>query len=188
MEILQIDIPEVKIFAPKRFEDSRGFFSETFSARAMEQAGLDLEWVQENHAFSKDAFTLRGVHYQIGADVQDKLVRVPIGSALDVAIDLRVGSKTFGKHVKTVLSAVNWRQMLVPKGFGHAIMTLEPDTHIIYRTTTFYAPDAERGIAWNDPQVGVDWGVEPGKLILSDRDCAWPNLSDQPDLLAIAPG
>ncbi len=154
----------------------------------MEQAGLDLEWVQENHAFSRDAFTLRGVHYQIGADVQDKLVRVPIGSALDVAIDLRVGSKTFGKHVKTVLSAANWRQMLVPKGFGHAIMTLEPDTHIIYRTTSFYAPDAERGIAWNDPQVGVDWGVELGKVILSERDCAWPNLSDQPDLLTVISG
>jgi len=183
MESFSTEISEVRLFAPRRIGDARGFFSETFSACAMRDAGIDLQWVQENHAFSRDAYTLRGVHYQIGADKHDKLVRVPIGSALDVAVDLRAGSKTFGQSVKTVLSAENWRQMLVPKGFGHAIMTLEPGTHIIYRTTAHYAPQSERGVAWNDPQINIDWGVDPNTIILSERDRAMPTLADQPDLM-----
>src|SRR5579863_5822460 len=143
-------IPDVKIITAKKIGDARGFFSEVYNRRALLEAGIDLDFVQDNHAFSASRGTLRGLHFQSPPYAQDKLIRVTRGRALDVAVDLRKSSATFGKHVVVELSAENWRQILVPIGFAHGYVTLEPDTEILYKVTNYYAPDHDYGLAWND--------------------------------------
>jgi dTDP-4-dehydrorhamnose 3,5-epimerase len=182
MEVTPLAIPDVKLITPKRFGDHRGFFSEVYSRKAFEAAGVGCEFVQDNHSMSRAKGVVRALHYQIGPTAQCKLVRVTRGAILDVAVDIRRSSPTFGKYVSEILSAQNWRQMFVPVGFAHGFVTLEPETEVIYKVTTPYSPADERGILWNDPAIGVNWGVSDADATLSDRDRKHPLLRDQPAL------
>lgn len=175
-------IPEVMVIEPKRFGDSRGFFSETWSRRAFAEAtGLDAAFVQDNHSLSAERGVIRGLHFQTPPHAQGKLLRVTRGSIIDVAVDIRRGSPTFGRHVAVEISAENWRQLWVPPGFAHGFCTLEPDTEVQYKVTAYYAPDHDRGLAFDDPALGIAWPVEPAAAVLSDRDRRHPLLADLPD-------
>jgi dTDP-4-dehydrorhamnose 3,5-epimerase len=175
-----LSIPEVKLFTPGLVRDERGFFSETYSRRTMAEAGVDAEFVQDNHSLSRPQGVVRGLHYQIEPFAQGKLVRVVRGSIFDVAVDIRHGSATFGRHVGTVLSAENWSQLWVPVGFAHGFCTLEPDTEVIYKVTAYYAPQCDRGIAFDDPDLAIDWPIAAAAAILSDKDRRQPRLRDLP--------
>lgn len=178
MTIEDAEIPAVKIIAPKKFGDHRGFFSEVYNRQNFEKAGFDLVFVQDNHSFSADLGTIRGLHFQAPPFAQDKLVRVTRGRVLDVAVDLRRSSPTFGRHVSVELSAQNWRQLLVPIGFAHGFCTLEPDTEVLYKVTNFYSAAHDFGLAFDDPALGIPWGVDVAKMILSDKDRRHPRLED----------
>jgi dTDP-4-dehydrorhamnose 3,5-epimerase len=182
MEICPTDIPDIRLLRPDRHGDSRGFFSETWSRARFAAAGIDLDFVQDNVAGSAQAGTLRGLHYQIAPHAQAKLVSCPRGAIYDVAVDLRRGSVSFGRHVAVVISAAAWNQILVPAGFAHGYCTLEPDTVVTYKVTAPYAPAAERGLRWNDPVLGIDWPVAPDEVVLSERDRAHPLLAGVRDL------
>lgn len=182
MQLIPTDIPAVKILEPKKYGDHRGFFSETYSRKALKDIGVDLEFVQDNHSLSAQKGVVRGLHYQVSPTSQDKLVRVVRGAILDVAVDIRKASPTFGKHVTAVISAANWRQILVPVGFAHGFVTLEENTEVIYKVTTYYSPKDERGILWNDPALGIDWGIDPKSATLSDKDTKNPVLANATDL------
>lgn len=171
-------IPDVKIVTPRKYGDARGFFSEVYKQSDWRAAGLDLAFVQDNHSYSAPAGTLRGLHFQIAPAAQDKLVRVVRGAILDVAVDIRRSSPTFGRHVAVELSARNWRQLLVPTGFAHGFVTLDPDTEVLYKVTGLYSPAHDRGLAWDDPDLGIDWRVPAGGPLLSERDRQWPRLRD----------
>ena len=177
-------LPDVKIIQPKRFGDHRGFFSETYSRSAFAEAGITLDFVQDNHSLSAAVGTLRGLHFQAPPFAQDKLVRVPRGRILDVAVDIRASSADFGKFVAVELSAENWWQLLVPAGFAHGFVTLEPDTEVLYKVNAPYAPEHDRGVAFDDPAIGIDWGFAPETLILSDKDRRHPRLADLPRYFA----
>ncbi len=181
MEIIATEFPDVKIIRPKRFGDQRGFFSETYNKRVLAEAGIDLEFVQDNHSLSRAPGTVRGLHFQIFPYAQDKLVRVVRGAVLDVVVDLRKGSPTFGKHVSMVVSAEDWSQIFVPVGFAHGFCTLEPDTEVIYKVTSYYAAKCERGVVWNDPDLGIRWPVIEAEATLSERDRALPRFSELQD-------
>ena len=173
-------IPDVKILRPKKHGDARGFFSETYSQRALVDAGIDLTFVQDNHAFSAAKGTMRGLHFQSTPFAQDKLVRVIRGSILDVAVDLRRASPTYGKHVAAVISAQAWNQILVPVGFAHGLLTLEPDTEVLYKVTNYYSPQHDLGLLWNDPALAIAWPVTEADAILSAKDKVQPRLADLP--------
>lgn len=173
-------IPAVKTITPKKFGDHRGFFSETWSRAAFAEAGLHLDFVQDNQSLSATVGTLRGLHFQSAPFAQDKLVRVIKGRILDVAVDLRASSPTFGQHVAVELSAENWRQLLVPIGFAHGFVTLEPDTEVLYKVTAPYGPANDHGVAFDDPSLGIDWRLPHGDLVLSDKDRKHPRLADLP--------
>ncbi len=183
VDIRPLEIPDVKLITPKKFADHRGFFSEVYNHAQMLEAGIDVAFVQDNQSLSRQTGVLRGLHYQVGPTTQDKLVRVLKGRILDVAVDIRRGSPTFGKHVSAELSSENWVQIFVPKGFAHGFVTLEPDTEVMYKVSDFYSPADERGIRFDDPALGIDWRVEADKAVLSDRDRKHPTLAEQPDLL-----
>lgn len=170
MQIDELALPGAFIVTPKRFGDERGFFSETYSKSAFEEVAPGFEFVQDNHSLSREAGVLRGLHFQLPPHAQGKLVRVPRGRVLDVIVDLRVGSPTYGRHESVELSADNWKQLWVPPGFAHAFCTLEPDTEFCYKVTSFYAPQSDSGIAFNDPDLAISWPFSAGKLILSDKD------------------
>lgn len=178
MDIVELDIPEVKIIRPKKFGDHRGFFSETYSKRGFAAAGLEMDFVQDNHSLSAEVGTVRGLHFQLPPFAQDKLVRVVRGAILDVAVDIRRGSPTYGRHVSAVVSAAEWNQILVPVGFAHGFCTLEPDTEVIYKVTNFYSPEHDRGLLWNDPDLGIDWPVTVEQARLSDKDRIHPRLAE----------
>ncbi|SPH27616.1 dTDP-4-dehydrorhamnose 3,5-epimerase [Ascidiaceihabitans donghaensis] len=164
----------VLILTPARFGDARGFFSESWNRATMLDAGIDLEFVQDNHSLSARKGTLRGLHFQTPPMAQDKLVRCGRGALFDVAVDIRSSSATFGQWFGVELSAENGRQLLVPAGFAHGFVTLQDDTEICYKCTAPYAPDCDAGIAWDDPDIGVDWGIsEP---VLSEKDALAPTL------------
>ena len=182
MLVEETAIPAVKVITPKKHGDRRGFFSEVYRLSAWENAGLDFVFVQDNHSFSAAAGTLRGLHFQTPPFAQDKLVRVTRGRIFDVAVDIRRSSPTFGKYVAVELSAENWRQVLAPVGFAHGFLTLEPDTEVLYKTTTPYSPDHDKGIAWDDPDIGIDWPFPAGGATLSDKDRRLPRLRDAPEL------
>lgn len=168
MKVILTAIPEVLLLEPKVFGDERGFFFESFNQKAFrEVTGLDVEFVQDNHSKSVRN-VLRGLHYQI-QQPQGKLVRVVQGEVLDVAVDLRKGSKTFGQWVGEVLSADNKRQLWVPPGFAHGFVVRSETAEFLYKTTDYYAPQYERCIAWNDPDLGIDWRIE-GEVALSAKD------------------
>ncbi|MBV9219110.1 MAG: dTDP-4-dehydrorhamnose 3,5-epimerase [Methylobacteriaceae bacterium] len=179
MDIEATAIPDVKVITPRRFGDERGFFSEVFNARAL--AGLgDHSFVQDNHALSAKAGTIRGLHFQVAPYAQGKLVRVARGRALDVAVDLRRASSTFGRHVAIELSAANWRQLWIPPGFAHGYCTLEPDTELLYKVTAYYSAEHDCGLAFDDPALGIAWPVEAGAATLSAKDRRQPRLADLP--------
>ena len=182
MQVIPTEIPDVKILVPKQFKDHRGFFSEVYSTKLLKDAGVDAAFVQDNHSLSVEKGVLRGLHYQVTPMAQAKLIRVVRGAVLDVAVDVRRGSPTFGRHVTAVLSAENWRQAYVPVGFAHGFVTLEPNTEVLYKVSTFYSPQHERGVRWNDPALGIDWGIREDEAVLSDRDRRHPLLRDAQDL------
>lgn len=171
-------LPDVKIITPQRFGDHRGFFCETWSRKAFADAGIDLDFVQDNHSMSATVGTLRGLHFQSLPAAQDKLVRCTRGRILDVAVDIRHSSATFGKHAAVELSAVNGRQLFVPIGFAHGFVTLEPDTEVQYKVTAPYSPQNDEGLAFDDPALGIDWGLPATALTLSDKDRKHPRLSE----------
>jgi dTDP-4-dehydrorhamnose 3,5-epimerase len=181
VNVLQTDIPDVKVLSPDRFGDRRGFFSETYNRRALAGAGFELDFVQDNDSLSAEPGTVRGLHFQIPPFAQHKLVRVVHGAILDVAVDLRRGSPTWGRHVAAKISAENWNQVLVPVGFAHGFCTLEPNTHIVYKVTSYYSPQHDKGLLWNDPALGIQWPVSAGEAVLSERDRKWPRLAELPD-------
>lgn len=181
MDVVSLDIPDVKIIRPKKFGDHRGFFSETYTKKTFEAAGLHYDFVQDNHSLSAEVGTVRGLHFQLPPFAQDKLVRVVRGAILDVAVDIRKGSPTFGRHVSAVISAAEWNQILVPIGFAHGFCTLEPDTEVIYKVTNYYSPEHDRGLLWNDPELGIDWPVAADKAHLSDKDHKHPTFAQLGD-------
>lgn len=178
MHVTPTSLPEVLILTPRRFGDDRGFFSEVYNARTLAEHGIDTVFVQDNHSLSRDVGTLRGLHYQAPPHAQDKLVRVARGAVLDVAVDVRVGSPRFGQWVAVRLDAAEGAQLFVPKGFLHGFVTLEPDTEVLYKCSDFYAAEADGSIAFDDPDLGIDWGVNRDSAILSDKDRAAPHLAD----------
>ncbi len=180
MDIEALAIPDVKLIRPKRFGDARGFFSEVYSKPDMMKAGIGMEFVQDNHSRSAKMGTIRGLHFQTAPFAQDKLVRVAKGRILDVAVDLRRGSATYGHHVTAELSADNWTQILVPVGFAHGFCTLEPDTEVLYKVTNVYAPANDGGVIWNDPDLGIAWPIPASEAVLSDKDAKLPRFRDLP--------
>ena len=182
MTITPTELPDVRIVEPKKHGDARGFFSETYSKKAFAEAGIACAFVQDNQSLSGPAGVLRGLHYQVGPRAQDKLVRVIRGAILDVAVDIRRDSPTFGRHVAVELSAENWRQLFVPKGFAHGFVTLAENTEVCYKVSDDYSPPHERGVRFDDPALGIDWRLPHDSLTLSDRDRKHPPLAEQPDL------
>jgi dTDP-4-dehydrorhamnose 3,5-epimerase len=180
MEVIETTIPEVKLIRPRRHGDERGYFSEVYSRRAWSQLGLELEFIQDNQSLSRQCGVVRGLHFQVPPFAQTKLMRVVRGKILDVAVDIRHGSPTFGRFAAAVLSADQWNQMLIPRGFAHGFCTLEPDTEVLYKVDTFYEPSHDRGLLWNDPDVGIEWPVEGTGAILSERDRRHPRLGEMP--------
>jgi dTDP-4-dehydrorhamnose 3,5-epimerase len=177
-----LEIADVKLITPPRFKDARGFFSETWKQSAFAEAGIPGPFIQDNHAVSTGVGVLRGLHCQIGPNAQGKLVRCVKGAIYDVAVDVRHGSPTFGRYVGAEISSENWAQIWVPVGFLHAYCTLTEDTEVIYKVTGPYEKAAERGVIWNDPDIGIKWPVDPDKVILSDKDKVLPRLRDLPVL------
>ena len=178
MYIATTSIADVKILTPARHGDARGFFSESWSAARMVDARLHYEFVQDNHSMSAQRGTVRGLHFQSPPHAQAKLVRCGRGSLLDVAVDIRKGSPTFGQWVGEVLSFENAKQLLIPQGFLHGFVTLEPDTEIIYKCDDTYAPDCDGAVRFDDPDIAIDWGMDPEQAVLSDKDAAAPYLRD----------
>lgn len=178
LSVEETAIPAVKIITPKKHGDHRGFFSEVYKQSDMAAAGIDLVFVQDNHSLSAQVGTLRGLHFQSAPFAQDKLVRVARGRILDVAVDLRASSPSYGRHVAVELSAENWRQLLVPIGFAHGFVTLEPDTEVLYKVTAPYGPANDHGLAFDDPLLGIDWRLPHSELVLSEKDRKHPRLTD----------
>src|SRR3954465_2089307 len=182
MQAIETAIPEVKILVPKQFKDHRGFFSEVYSHKAISELGLATGFVQDNHSLSVEKGVLRGLHYQVAPMAQDKLVRVVRGAILDIAVDIRRESPTFGKHVSAVLSAENWQHIYVPQGFAHGFVTLQANTEVLYKVSNYYSPADERGIAWDDPALAIPWGIDPATAVLSEKDRKNVQLASATDL------
>lgn len=172
MFVKKLNIQDVIAIRPDRHEDERGFFSEIYNRRRLAEAGIEGEFVQDNHSLSGPRGTLRGLHFQIPPAAQAKLVRVVRGAILDVAVDIRTGSPSFGKYVSYELSAREWNQIYIPMGFAHGFCTLEPDTEVIYKVSEYYVPGLERGLMWNDPALAIDWPVSDP--LLSEKDQSYP--------------
>lgn len=177
MEVRNTRLEGPKLLITKRFGDARGWFTETWNARAFADAQITIDWVQDNHSFSAEKGTLRGLHYQNPPHAQDKLIRCTRGAIWDVAVDFRAGSSTFLQHIAVELSAENGHQLLVPKGFLHGFLTLTPDCEVQYKCSDFYAPDCDSAIRWDDPDLAINWPIdfEPN---LSDKDANAPFVAD----------
>lgn len=176
MDLLKTKLEGVYILIPKVFGDHRGFFMESWSRRTMEEAGLFYDFVQDNHSLSTVKGTLRGIHFQKGDKAQAKLVRCVRGAVLDVAVDLRHDSPTYKQWIGVELSEENKKQLLIPRGFGHGFVTLTDHVEFLYKADNYYAPEAEGGIRWNDPDIGVNWGIE--QPVLSEKDIKNPFLKE----------
>jgi dTDP-4-dehydrorhamnose 3,5-epimerase len=184
MKIKSTEIADVKEIRPVRHGDARGFFSETFREDVLRQHGIEMPLVQENHSLSVDRGVIRGLHFQVPPMAQAKLVRVGAGSILDVAVDIRSGSPTYGRHVAVVLSAAGGNQLFVPEGFAHGFCTLEPNTEVIYKVNRYYSPEHDRGLLWNDPALGIAWPVDASEAVLSDKDRRQPPFAELPPLFS----
>ena len=178
MQIEETAIEGVLIITPARFGDHRGFFSESWNRRTLAEHGITLDFVQDNHSLSREAGTVRGLHFQAPPHAQAKLVRCGRGVLFDVAVDIRKGSPTYGQWVGVELSAENGRQLLIPEGFLHGFVTRAPDTEILYKCTDYYAPECDGAVRFDDPDIGIDWGIDPDNAILSQKDAAAPALRD----------
>ena len=181
INVIKTAIPEVLVLEPQVFGDARGYFMESWSKRDFDAAVRPVKFVQDNESRSSYG-VLRGLHFQKGACAQSKLVRVIEGRVLDVAVDIRKGSPTFGQYVAVELSGENHRQCFVPKGFAHGFVVLSPEAVFQYMCDFPYAPEAEAAIAWNDPSLGIDWGIPEADILLSQRDRSHPFLADAPEL------
>ena len=186
MELQWFDVPDVTLVRPRRFEDARGFFAETWSERAFRARVADVGFVQDNHSKSVRAGTIRGLHFQKPPQAQGKLVRVIHGAILDVAVDIRRGSPGWGKSVAVELSAAESAQLWVPAGFLHGFCTLEDDTEVVYKVTAYYSADHDAGVLWDDPDLALTWPVGAGAAILSEKDRSLPRLRDLPDYFVYA--
>ena len=173
----KLAIPDVILVTPKRHGDARGFFSETYRADAFAEAGISGPFVQDNHAYSQQAGVLRGLHFQKPPHAQAKLVRCTQGAIYDVAVDIREGSPTYGRYIGAELSAETGAQLYVPEGFAHGYLTLTRDCHVQYKTSAYYAPETEGGLAWDDPEIGIEWPIEGLEITLSEKDKILPSLS-----------
>lgn len=178
MEIRPLGLEGVFEIIPKKFGDARGFFSETYKVNALADAGIDLDFVQDNQSYSAQKGVVRGLHYQLPPFAQDKLVRVIRGAIVDVAVDIRKSSPNFGKWVALEVSAEKWNQILVPKGFAHGFITLTEDTEVIYKVTNYYSPEHDRSIRFDDPAIGVEWPIPASGVQLSDKDQKAPLLAN----------
>jgi dTDP-4-dehydrorhamnose 3,5-epimerase len=181
MEITTFDISNLKLITPKRFGDARGHFSETWSDRLFREQVANVSFVQDNQSMSLKRGTLRGLHFQKPPCAQGKLVRVVRGSICDVAVDIRIGSPTYRRHVAVVLAAADGQQLWVPPGFLHGFCTLEDETEVIYKVTSYYSPGHDAGVLWSDPDLAIKWPIEPDAVVLSDKDQSLPLLRDLPD-------
>lgn len=178
MKIEKTALPDVLVLTPARHGDARGFFSESWNRRVLAEHGITTEFVQDNHSLSRDAGTVRGLHYQAPPHAQAKLVRCGRGALFDVAVDARVGSPSFGQWVGVELSFENGRQLFIPEGFLHGFVTRLPDTEIIYKCSDHYAPEADGAVRFDDPDLGIDWGIDAGAAILSDKDAKAPGFAE----------
>ena len=178
IETKRLALPEVLEIRPRKFGDERGFFSETFNRNRFAESGLPIGWTQDNQSLSTQVHTLRGLHYQEPPFAQAKLVRVLRGRILDVAVDIRSGSPTFGRHVAIEISAAEFNQLLVPVGFAHGFLTLEPDTEVFYKVDAPFSPDHDRAIRFDDPQIGINWPLDGIAPVLSAKDQAAPMLAE----------
>lgn len=178
MQVRPLGLDGVFEISPRKFGDDRGFFSETYNAKSFAEAGIDLTFVQDNHSYSAAKGVVRGLHYQLPPFAQDKLLRVTRGSILDVAVDIRRSSPTFGRWVAQEVSAEKWNQILVPKGFAHGFMTLVENTEVIYKVTNYYSPEHDRSIRFDDPAIGIDWPLPSSGVQLSDKDRKAPLFAD----------
>lgn len=178
MQVIELSIPGLLLITPRRFPDKRGFFSELYNKRELEAAGIDDVFVQDNLSLSAQPGTIRGLHFQSPPHAQTKLVRVSRGRIFDVALDLRPSSATRGQHVAVELSSENGHQLYIPEGFAHGFCTLEPDTAVVYKVSSYYEPQAEAGILWSDPALKIDWPVQARDAILSEKDSVLPLLKD----------
>ena len=180
MQVEALEIPDVKILAPRKFGDDRGFFSETYNKAAFLAAGISTEFCQDNQSLSAVKGTLRGLHFQIPPYAQAKLVRVLRGAIYDVAVDIRAGSPTFGRWVGREISASAWNQIFVPAGFAHGFCTIADDTEVLYKVSALYSREHERAIMWNDPDLAVDWPLDGATPVLSGKDHENPRFADLP--------
>nr|WP_114377686.1 dTDP-4-dehydrorhamnose 3,5-epimerase [Elioraea thermophila] len=174
-------LPEVKLIRPKRHRNPRGVFAETYSEAVLAAFGITAQFVQDNHSISLRAGTVCGLHFQIPPFAQAKLVRVVRGAVFDVAVDLRRGSPTFGRHVAAILTAADWSMPFIPEGFAHDFCTLADDTEVVYKASAPYAPTHDRGIFWADPDLAIDWPVAEEAAILSEKDRRQPRLAELAD-------
>lgn len=180
MEWYELAIAGVRVITPVRHEDDRGYFSEVYNSDTLAEAGIEDRFLQDNQSLTSLAGTVRGLHFQIEPRPIAKLIRVTRGSILDVVVDIRHGSPTFGQHVAVELSASNWNQLYAPVGTAHGFCTLEPNTEVLYKVTDHWSPDVDRGVAWNDPALGIQWPVGSADAILSEKDRSQPLLRDLP--------
>jgi dTDP-4-dehydrorhamnose 3,5-epimerase len=178
MKVTPLAIPEIKLIEPKIFRDERGFFSESYSKAAFERENIRYDFVQDNHSMSVAKGVVRGLHFQTGPSAQCKLVRCVRGAIWDVAVDIRHGSPSYGRHVAVELSAENWRQLLIPTGFAHGFVTLAPNTEVQYKVDQYYDPHRDGGLQWDDPDLQIDWPVRRSEAVLSAKDSANPSLSN----------
>lgn len=180
MQITDTALPGVRLIHPVRHGDARGYFSEVYREDVLRAAGIEVGFVQDNQSMSAASGVLRGLHFQSPPMAQAKLVRVISGSILDVAVDIRRGSPQYGEHVAVVLSAAEGNQLLVPEGFAHGFCTLEPNSTVIYKVSSHYSPENDRGLLWNDPALGIDWRLGGHEPVLSDKDRKNPTLAELP--------
>ena len=178
MEVEELGIPGPRLIVPTQHVDERGFLSEVYNARTLAGIGITEPFVQENHILSVSPGTVRGLHFQLAPHDGAKLVRVLRGEILDVALDVRPDSETFGQHVSVRLDTAGWGQLYIPAGFAHGFCTLEPDTEVAYKSTSFWNPKADRGVAWNDPDLGIEWPVTEESAIVSVKDRSQPSLHE----------
>jgi dTDP-4-dehydrorhamnose 3,5-epimerase len=182
-EVRPLELDGLLEIRPRRFGDERGFFSEVWRDDWLDELGLGVRFVQDNHSYSKSRGVLRGLHFQSSPAAQDKLVRVTRGSIFDVALDIRSGSPTFGRWAGVVLSAGEWNQLFIPRGFAHGFVTLEDETEVLYKVSGVYSPAHDRAIRFDDPAVGIAWPVDPASITVSDKDRTAPMLADvEPEL------
>ncbi|MFB9330969.1 dTDP-4-dehydrorhamnose 3,5-epimerase [Paenibacillus aurantiacus] len=176
MKIIETKLSGVLVIETAVFGDHRGFFTESYNKKTFHEAGITHDFIQDNHSYSAEAGTLRGLHYQLAPKAQTKLVRVAAGAIYDVVVDIRQGSETFGQWVGVIISESNKRQILVPKGFAHGFCTLTPHTQVMYKVDELYSKEHDRGILWSDPNLGIDWPTS--KVVLSGKDTVHPGLKD----------